>query len=165
MATTQDEMIAELQRANVELRQERDAALAQKAALAEVLEVINRSPGILGRCSTRSWRRRIRLCGAAIGSVHIYDGEHFARLAHPWLSRTKYRRAWCDSPFSPRHHHQTMIRGDRLVHVPDVRSDRDRADEARYRAPFVERIGCANIPRGAAAEGRRPAWLHHSLSP
>ena len=34
-----------LQRANVELRQERDAAVAQKAALAEVLEVINRSPG------------------------------------------------------------------------------------------------------------------------
>ena len=37
MATTQDETIAELQRANAELRQERDAALAQKAALAEVL--------------------------------------------------------------------------------------------------------------------------------
>src|SRR5262245_35152405 len=35
MATTQDDMIAELQRANAELRQERDAALSQKAALTE----------------------------------------------------------------------------------------------------------------------------------
>ena len=45
MATTQDEMITELQCANEELRQERDAALAQEVALAEVLDVINRSPG------------------------------------------------------------------------------------------------------------------------
>jgi len=58
MATTQDEMIAELQRANVELRQERDAALAQKVALSEVLDIINRSPNDPRRCSKRSWKRR-----------------------------------------------------------------------------------------------------------
>jgi hypothetical protein len=37
MATTQDGKIADLQRANAVLRQESDAALAQKSPFAEVL--------------------------------------------------------------------------------------------------------------------------------
>ena len=56
MATTQDDMIAELQRANVELRRERDAALAQRnteygeriehqAATIDVLKAMSASPG------------------------------------------------------------------------------------------------------------------------
>ena len=37
MTATQDDTIAELQRANAELRRERDAALSEKATLAEAL--------------------------------------------------------------------------------------------------------------------------------
>ena len=37
MVSTQDEMIAELRRANAELRQERDAALAENAVHVEAL--------------------------------------------------------------------------------------------------------------------------------
>ena len=37
MTATQDDTIAELQRANAELRRERDAALLEKATLAEEL--------------------------------------------------------------------------------------------------------------------------------
>src|SRR5262245_51029668 len=39
MATTQDDIIAELQRANAELRRERDAALAREVTLAGELAV------------------------------------------------------------------------------------------------------------------------------
>jgi hypothetical protein len=56
MATTQDELIATLQRANAELRRERDAALASRdsrygehaahqAATIEVLKAMSASPG------------------------------------------------------------------------------------------------------------------------
>ncbi len=63
MGTTQDEMIAELQRANVELRQERDTArverdaalalhdteygerIAHRAAIIDVLKAMSASPG------------------------------------------------------------------------------------------------------------------------
>ena len=69
MATTQDEMIAELQRANEKLRQERDAALSREAALAEVLDVINRSPGDPGPVFEAILEKAHRLCGAAIGSL------------------------------------------------------------------------------------------------
>ena len=70
LATTQDDMIAELQRANAALRlqldqrgAERDAALAREAALAEVLDIINRSPGNLGkRCEADTLRRSARVC-------------------------------------------------------------------------------------------------------
>jgi two-component system, NtrC family, sensor kinase len=77
MATMQEAMIAELQRANVELRQERNAALAREAALAEVLDVINRSPGDLGPVFDAMLENATRLCDAPCGMLWRYDGERY----------------------------------------------------------------------------------------
>jgi len=47
MTASLEDEIAELRRANAELRQRLDEAFAQQAATTEVLQVINSSPGDL----------------------------------------------------------------------------------------------------------------------
>ena len=138
MATRQDETIARLQRANVELRQALDAAVAQKAALAEVLEVINRSPGDPQPVFEAILEKAHTLCDTAIGSVHIYDGK-LVRAAATRGFPAQYD-AMVRSPFIPNTNLQMMIRGDRLVHVPDVGVTGIR-DEGPISRAFVEQTG------------------------
>jgi signal transduction histidine kinase len=118
MATTQDVTITELQRANVELRQERDAALAREAALAEVLSVINRSPGDPRPVFNAILEKAHRLCGADAGALMRYDGERFHAVATHGLPdefETLVRR-----PFRGPSH-QRLIDGEPIVHVADAR--------------------------------------------
>src|SRR5215211_4070312 len=81
MTAMLDDDIAELRRANAELQRslngalaERDEAEAQKAALAEVLEVINASPGDLAPVFDAMLDKAVHLCEASFGNMFVYDG-------------------------------------------------------------------------------------------
>ena len=77
MTTTQENAVDESQRIIVELRLERDAALAREAAMAEVLNVINRTPGDPTPVFEAILAQAHILCGAVAGSLGTFDGEHF----------------------------------------------------------------------------------------
>jgi len=73
--------VAELCRQLESRTAERDEALAREAAMAEVVEVINSSPGDLEPVFQAIVEKAHTLCGATCGSLQLWDGERFRGVA------------------------------------------------------------------------------------
>src|SRR5262245_55741776 len=79
-----EQLIADLQRQLAERTAERDEALARETATAEVLGVINSSPGDLAPVFDAMLEKAMRLCGANFGVMNRYDGKLFHHAADPF---------------------------------------------------------------------------------
>jgi GAF domain-containing protein len=105
---------------NARLLTETREALEQQTATAEVLGVINSSPGDLMPVFDAMLDKAHALCGAERGTLFLYDGEKMkAAVAHGYPADVvEHLRAGVEIP----PHHAPLFSG-KHVHVPDLTKD------------------------------------------
>ncbi len=132
--------IAELRRQLDERTAERDEALRRETATAEVLLVINSSPGDLAPVFDALLERAMRLCGAAFGYLDTFDGERFRTAAMsgapPAFGEFRTRNPPVYGPITA---HGRLLAGEHIVHIVDLI-----ADDA-YRAGDPNRLAIVNL--------------------
>jgi hypothetical protein len=117
-ATDLQQTVAALQRELDQRTAERDEALAQQTATAEVLQVINSSPGDLTPVFGAILDKAHTLCGATLGSLFLFDGELFRAAAtqgYPEDLAQRLRRGVVPSATA-----QLLDDNVRWVHNPDL---------------------------------------------
>ena len=110
------ELEAELDRRTAE----RDEALAREAATAEVLQVINSSPGDLAPVFDAILDKAHGLCGIALGALQLFDGSKFRAVAVRGVTGTLaelLRQLFDPPPGSPP---SRLLDGERFVQISDV---------------------------------------------
>jgi GAF domain-containing protein len=114
------QIIAELRRKLTEAEAERDGALAQQTATAEVLGVINSSGGDLAPVFEAMLERAARLCSAGFGALWIYNGEQFHAAAVHAMPAALADYVREPVPARDSASLVEIVRGQAVVHVPDL---------------------------------------------
>jgi PAS domain S-box-containing protein len=114
---------------NTRLITETREALEQQTATAEVLGVINSSPGDLAPVFDAMLDKAMRLCEAAFGFLTTYDGQQFKTAAQRGVPEklAEYFAAGMDQP-RPGDAHWRLLAGEDVVH------NLDQMDEDAYRS-------------------------------
>jgi GAF domain-containing protein len=141
-----ERLIADLQRQLAECQAERDEALQRETATAEVLGVINSSPGNLTPVFNAMLDRAMRLCEASFGALFIREGERFRAVATHGLSARLNDFVRQGFVFSPPDRNP-IHRGEAVAHVLDLTKE-PLADQPG-RAAAVE-LGGARTMLGVA---------------
>jgi len=109
---------------NARLLAETREALEQQAAAAEVLEVINSSPGDLAPVFDAMLEKATRLCDAGFGTLWTFDGDRFHTAALRNVP-VPYAEFLAQTPYQPNAQsaHGRIIKGERVIHLIDLAAD------------------------------------------
>jgi GAF domain-containing protein len=118
-------------------------ALEQQTATAEVLQVINSSPGDLTPVFGTMLDKAMQLCEAEFGILNTYDGENFHRAAargvppafEEWRLRQGPRLS------GPGTRHGRIASGEDVLHTLDLMAEDSYRDGDPDRRAFVELAG------------------------
>jgi signal transduction histidine kinase len=110
------------------LKRELGESSQREIAVAEILQIINDSPGQLTPVFDAILDKALRLCQAAFGFLTTYDGERFKLAAQQGVppALADYLAAGMDQP-RPGDAHSRVLAGEDLVH------NLDQMDEDAYR--------------------------------
>jgi GAF domain-containing protein len=134
-----EQLIADLQRQLAECKAERDEALQRETATAEVLQVINSSPGDLGPVFDAILEKAHALCGVPLGSLVLCDGEQLRAVATRGYPQ-EYD-ALARQGFSPTSAFRRLLSAEPFVHVPDPTTPGVSDEDLPIRRAAVEIAG------------------------
>jgi GAF domain-containing protein len=125
---------------NARLLTEQREALEQQTATAEVLQVINASPGDLPRVFDAMLDKALRLCDANFGQLVTFDGVGFRAAAWQGLPPEPDRPIGT-SPPTPGMALYRLVHGDEVVHIPDITADEVYRSGNRTRRRLADEFG------------------------
>ena len=134
------EQLIDLQRQLAECKAERDEALRRETATAEVLQVINSSPGDLAPVFDAILDKALRLCEATHGHIWRVEGQQAHAVALRGDARfiaSMPRESRTDLPGRPL---TRIARGERIVRLPEIAKEEIYRTNQAYRE-FIDATG------------------------